>query len=94
MKGPVMLVVLDGFGLGDGGAAETWSDLGITIPGLDDDKIVRVSRQNNSGTYVYFREAVLGKGDRLAESRAGIVPFVVVVQSHSKPRPQQDAGAS
>ena len=25
------------------------------------DKIIRVSRQNNSGTYVYFREAVLGK---------------------------------
>lgn len=27
----------------------------------DKDTIVRVSRQNNSGTYVYFREAVLGK---------------------------------
>ncbi|MDG2384629.1 MAG: substrate-binding domain-containing protein [Pirellulaceae bacterium] len=25
------------------------------------DRIVRVSRQNNSGTYAYFREAVLGK---------------------------------
>ena len=29
--------------------------------GASSDKIVRVSRQNNSGTYVYFREAVLGK---------------------------------
>lgn len=48
---------------GEGGTAEKWSDLGITIPGLSDDKIVRVSRQNNSGTYVYFREATLGKGD-------------------------------
>ncbi len=48
---------------GEGGTAERWSDLGITIPGLKDDKIVRVSRQNNSGTYVYFREATLGKGD-------------------------------
>jgi phosphate transport system substrate-binding protein len=46
---------------GEGGAVESWSDLGITIPGLADDTIVRVSRQNNSGTYVYFREAVLGK---------------------------------
>lgn len=26
------------------------------------DKITRVSRQNSSGTYVFFREAVLGKG--------------------------------
>ena len=26
------------------------------------DEIIRVSRQSNSGTYVYFREAVLGKG--------------------------------
>lgn len=38
-----------------------WSQLGVTIPGLDDDEIVVVSRQNNSGTYVYFRETVLGK---------------------------------
>ena len=39
-------------------------DLGparLTIPGCDSDEIVRVSRQNNSGTYVYFQEAVLGK---------------------------------
>ena len=27
----------------------------------DTDTIVRISRQNNSGTYAYFREAVLGK---------------------------------
>ena len=27
----------------------------------DGDEIVRVGRQNNSGTYVYFREAILGK---------------------------------
>jgi len=46
---------------GDGGKVERWSDLGVTIPGLKDDKIVRVSRQNNSGTYAYFREATLGK---------------------------------
>ena len=26
------------------------------------DEIIRVSRQSNSGTYAYFREAVLGKG--------------------------------
>jgi len=43
----------------DGGATK-WSDLGITIPGCKGD-IVVVSRQNNSGTYAYFKEAVLGE---------------------------------
>ena len=31
------------------------------IPGAEKDEIVRVSRQNNSGTYQYFRETVVGK---------------------------------
>jgi len=43
-----------------GGKATKWSDLNITIPGCKD-KIVVVSRQNNSGTYAYFKKAVLGK---------------------------------
>ena len=43
----------------EGGKFSKWSDLGVTVPGGDD--IVRVSRQNNSGTYHYFREAVVGK---------------------------------
>lgn len=46
---------------GEGGATETWSQLGVDVPGCKGQEIVRVSRQNNSGTYVYFREAVLGK---------------------------------
>ena len=45
---------------GEGGAFTSWSDLGVTVPGCDSDEIVLVSRQNNSGTYVYFKEAVLG----------------------------------
>ena len=45
---------------GEGGKIERWSDLGIELPGCGSDEIIRVSRQNNSGTYVYFREAVLG----------------------------------
>jgi phosphate transport system substrate-binding protein len=44
----------------EGGPINKWSDLKVTIPGAPDE-IVRVSRQNNSGTYHYFREAVLGK---------------------------------
>ncbi len=47
---------------GEDGAVETWSQMGIKIPGCPSDEIVRVSRQNNSGTFAYFKEAVLGKG--------------------------------
>ena len=42
----------------EGGEITRWSQLGITLPGDKNDEIVRVSRQNNSGTYAYFREAV------------------------------------
>jgi phosphate transport system substrate-binding protein len=43
---------------GRGGGVEKWSDMGVKVPGCDD-KIVVVSRQNNSGTYAYFKDAVL-----------------------------------
>ncbi|MDE0891540.1 MAG: PstS family phosphate ABC transporter substrate-binding protein [Planctomycetota bacterium] len=46
---------------GEGGEITRWSQLGITVPGASGDEMVRVSRQNNSGTYAYFREAVLGR---------------------------------
>ncbi len=46
---------------GEGGKIAKWSQLGVKVPG-GIDEIVRVSRQSNSGTYVYFRDAVLGKG--------------------------------
>jgi phosphate transport system substrate-binding protein len=46
---------------GEEGTTEKWSDIGIEIPGCKDQEIVLVSRQNNSGTYAYFRETVLGK---------------------------------
>jgi phosphate transport system substrate-binding protein len=44
------------------GKIRKWSDLGVTsIPGAKGDEIVVVSRQNNSGTHHYFKEAVIGK---------------------------------
>jgi phosphate transport system substrate-binding protein len=46
---------------GEHGAIDRWSQIGITVPRCPSDEIVRVSRQNNSGTYEYFREAVLGE---------------------------------
>ena len=48
---------------GDGAQIENWSQIGTgnEVPSGKNDTIVRVSRQNNSGTYHYFRGAVLGK---------------------------------
>jgi phosphate transport system substrate-binding protein len=47
---------------GEGGTCTRWSDLGVEVPGCSGQEIVRASRQNNSGTYAYFREWVLGEG--------------------------------
>lgn len=54
---------------GEGGATEKWTDLGLSVPGCADQTIVRVSRQNNSGTYEFFREWTLGKADFKLGSR-------------------------
>ena len=43
----------------EGGKIDKWSQLGTTLAGGEE--IIRVSRQNNSGTYHYFREMVVGK---------------------------------
>jgi phosphate transport system substrate-binding protein len=46
----------------EGGKLGKWSELGVKgIPGAKSDDIIRVSRQNNSGSYQYFRETVVGK---------------------------------
>jgi phosphate transport system substrate-binding protein len=44
------------------GTCNHWKDVGVTIDcGGGDDQIVKIGRQNNSGTYEYFRETILGK---------------------------------
>lgn len=49
---------------GEGGTIEKWSQLGVDIVKTGgNDEIVRVSRQNSSGTYFFFREHVLNKHD-------------------------------
>ena len=53
----------------DGGKIDKWSQVGIKVPKGMRDNIVRVSRQNNSGTYHYFREVVLNKKDFKLGSR-------------------------
>jgi phosphate transport system substrate-binding protein len=50
---------------GEGGTTLKWSQLGVMNPSCRSDEIIRVSRQNNSGTYVYFREALLGTSREL-----------------------------
>lgn len=53
----------------ENGTTTKWSELGVTIPGVTDDTIVRVSRQSSSGTYDFFREHVLDKHDFKLGSR-------------------------
>lgn len=46
---------------GEHGRIRRWSDLGVRGLPPRYDRIIRVGRQNSSGTYAFFREAVLGK---------------------------------
>jgi phosphate transport system substrate-binding protein len=50
------------------GACAHWKDVGVTLDcdGKGDDMIVKVGRQNNAGTYEYFKEHVLGKEAKFA----------------------------
>lgn len=49
---------------GSGANIRKWSDLGINVPGCKNQEIVRVGRQNSSGTYAYFRDAILARSHR------------------------------
>lgn len=53
----------------EGGKITKWSDLGVKIPSVQDDTIVRVSRQSSSGTYEFFREHILNNRDFKLGSR-------------------------
>jgi phosphate transport system substrate-binding protein len=61
-KNPITEITMEQLGeiYREGGKINKWSDLGVEMP-KNRDTIVRVSRQNNSGTYHYFREVVVGK---------------------------------
>lgn len=45
---------------GEHGAITNWSQLGVHNAACRSDEVVRVARQNNSGTFAYFRDVVLG----------------------------------
>lgn len=53
----------------ENGKVTRWSELGVKIPGVSDDTIVRVSRQSSSGTYEFFREHALANKDFRLGSR-------------------------
>ncbi|MEX0677581.1 MAG: phosphate ABC transporter substrate-binding protein [Pirellulales bacterium] len=46
---------------GEDGTITTWPQLGVDNADCAGGEIIRISRQNNSGTYAYFREIVLGE---------------------------------
>jgi len=46
---------------GESGEIESWTELGIEVPGCDGGEIVRISRLDSSGTFVYFRQTILGE---------------------------------
>jgi phosphate transport system substrate-binding protein len=61
---PLEVITLEELGeiYREGGKIDQWAQVGVPhIPGSKSNEIIRVSRQNNSGTYQYFREHVVGK---------------------------------
>ncbi|MBF0433722.1 MAG: phosphate ABC transporter substrate-binding protein [Fibrobacteria bacterium] len=54
---------------GEDGGITKWNQLGVEVPGCANQEIIRISRQNNSGTYAYFRKAVLKRKDFKSGSR-------------------------
>ncbi len=50
------------------GTCHKWSDLGVTLDCGGNDDIIKIGRQNNSGTYEYFHEAVIGKEGRFTNT--------------------------
>jgi phosphate transport system substrate-binding protein len=67
---------------GEGGKITAWSDLAVDCAACDEGEIVRVSRQNSSGTYEYFKEAVLGKAGEYkqgATSQSGSSDVVTLI---------------
>lgn len=67
---------------GEGGKFTRWEDMGIANTACPDGEIIRVSRQNSSGTYAYFREHVLGENREYkqgATSQSGSSDVVALV---------------
>ena len=59
---PLAAITLDQLAeiFADDGRLRRWADLDVRHPGCPADEIIRIGRQNNSGTFSYFRDVVLG----------------------------------
>lgn len=53
---------------GANGTCARWSDLGVTLDCGGKDEILKIGRQNNSGTYEYFREEILKKDKKFTNT--------------------------
>lgn len=50
------------------GTCDEWADVGVTLDCGGDDRIIKLNRQNNSGTYEYFKKVVLGKDGKFTNT--------------------------
>lgn len=69
---------------GENGKITTWKQLGVDNAACPDGQIIRVSRQNSSGTYAYFKEAVLGEAREYKQgsmSQSGSSDIVALVSN-------------
>lgn len=46
---------------GEDGHIDKWTQLGIKVRGCSEQKIIRIGRQNTSGTFHFLREKIMGK---------------------------------
>ncbi len=62
LKNPMDSISIDQLAeiYGEGGTITRWEQLDVDNAACPSGQIVRISRQNSSGTYAYFKEAVLG----------------------------------
>ncbi len=69
---------------GENGKIKTWKDLNVDNTACNGGEIIPVSRQNSSGTYAYFKEAVLGANREYKQgitAQAGSSDVVTLVSS-------------
>ena len=64
---------------GRDGKASKWTDVGIEVPGCQGQKIVVVSGQKDSCTYLYFKDAVLGEAGKYRQGTLDMHSFDDVV---------------
>jgi phosphate transport system substrate-binding protein len=57
---------------GEGGPVTSWSQLGVTVPGCDEDEIIRASRLDSSGTRRHLQRLLLASGQEFRQGSIGV----------------------